>query len=142
MAKKHHCGRKDRPQRVCNPDACPNCMYVGEGDSWCDKIGEIVLSDWEPTEYYMGCCKKGKVTALEIFKTILKWLQIMAVSYATGVLIVSEIPKRKAPLCDKCAHLRFKRAKNDVCCRYVCDFWDLPPFDDPPEFCNRFEEKK
>lgn len=45
MAKKHHCGRKDRPQRVCNPDACPNCMYVGEGDSWCDKIGEIVLSD-------------------------------------------------------------------------------------------------
>ena len=68
--------------------------------------------------------------------------QIMAVSYATGVLIVSEIPKRKAPLCDKCAHLRFKRAKNDVCCRYVCNFWDLPPFDDPPEFCNRFEEKK
>lgn len=60
MAKKHHWGRKDRPQRVCNPDTCPNCMYVGEGDSWCDKIGEIVLSDWEPTEYYMGCCKKGK----------------------------------------------------------------------------------
>lgn len=60
MAKKHHCGRKDRPQRVCNPDDYPNCMYVGEGDSWCDKIGEIVLSDWEPTEYYMGCCKKGK----------------------------------------------------------------------------------
>ena len=144
MAKKHHCGRKDRPQRVCNPDACPNCMYVGEGDSWCDKIGEIVLSDWEPTEYYMGVLqeRKRKVTALEIFKTILKWLQIMAVSYATGVLIVSEIPKRKAPLCDKCAHLRFKRAKNDVCCRYVCNFWDLPPFDDPPEFCNRFEEKK
>ena len=50
MAKKHHCGRKDRPQRACNPDACPNCMYVGEGDSWCDKIGKIVLSDWEPTE--------------------------------------------------------------------------------------------
>lgn len=82
------------------------------------------------------------MTALEIFKTILKWLQIMAVSCATGVLIASEIPKRKAPLCDKCAHLRFKRAKNDVCCRYVCNFWDLPPFDNPPEFCNRFEEKK
>lgn len=60
MAKKHHWGRKDRPQRVCNPDTCPNCMYVGEGDSWCDKIGKIVLFDWEPTEYYMGCCKKGK----------------------------------------------------------------------------------
>lgn len=65
MAKKHHCGRKDRPQRACNPDACHNCMYVGEGDSWCDKIGEIVLSDWEPTEYYMGCCKKGKETKNE-----------------------------------------------------------------------------
>lgn len=30
MAKKHHWGRKDRPQRVCNPDTCPNCMYGGE----------------------------------------------------------------------------------------------------------------
>lgn len=55
------------------------------------------------------------MTALEIFKTILKWLQIMAVSYATGVLIASEIPKRKVPLCDKCAHLRFKRAKKTMC---------------------------
>lgn len=35
-----------------------------------------------------------------------------------------------------------KGQKNDVCCRYVCNFWDMPPFDDPPEFCNRFEEKK
>lgn len=51
------------------------------------------------------------MTALEIFKTILKWLQIMAVSYATGVLIVSEIPKRKAPLCDKCAHCALKGQK-------------------------------
>lgn len=44
----------------CNPDTCPNCMYIGEGDSWCDKIGEIVLSDWEPTDYYMGCCKGAR----------------------------------------------------------------------------------
>lgn len=43
-----------------NPDTCPNCMYIGEGDSWCDKIGEIVLSDWEPTDYYMGCCKGAR----------------------------------------------------------------------------------
>ncbi len=38
----------------CNPDVCPNCQYIGEGDSWCDKTGEIVLEDWAPTENYMG----------------------------------------------------------------------------------------
>lgn len=38
----------------CNPDICPNCQYIGEEDSYCDKIGEIVLSDWEPTEHFMG----------------------------------------------------------------------------------------
>lgn len=38
----------------CNPDKCPHCQYIGEGDSWCDEIHEIVLSDWEPTEHYMG----------------------------------------------------------------------------------------
>ena len=38
----------------CNPDGCPHCQYIGEGDSWCDEIHEIVLSDWEPTEHYMG----------------------------------------------------------------------------------------
>ena len=38
----------------CNPDVCPNCMYIGEGDSFCDVIQEIVLADWSPTEHYMG----------------------------------------------------------------------------------------
>ena len=38
----------------CNPDGCPHCQYIGEGDSWCDEIHEIVLSDWEPTEHYRG----------------------------------------------------------------------------------------
>lgn len=38
----------------CNPDVCPHCLYIGEGDSWCDVIREVVLSDWEPTEHYMG----------------------------------------------------------------------------------------
>lgn len=38
----------------CNPDVCPNCQYIGEGDSWCDMTGEIVLEDWMPTENYMG----------------------------------------------------------------------------------------
>ncbi len=41
----------------CNPDICPNCQYIGEGDSFCDVLGEIVLSDWEPTDAFMseGC---------------------------------------------------------------------------------------
>ena len=60
MTKRHHYNRKGQPQKRCNPDTCPNCMYIGEGDSWCDKIGEIVLSDWEPTGYYMGCCKGAR----------------------------------------------------------------------------------
>lgn len=38
----------------CNPDVCPHCQYIGEGDSWCDELHEIVLSDWGPTEHYMG----------------------------------------------------------------------------------------
>lgn len=100
MAKKHHCGRKDRPQRVCNPDACPNCMYVGEGDSWCDKIGEIILSDWEPTEYYMGCCKKGKEKSfhrraerkrkMNLIREI--FFSPMAVDAAGIILIVAALP--------------------------------------------------
>jgi len=38
----------------CNPDICPHCQYIGEGDSYCEQIDEIVLSDWEPTEYSMS----------------------------------------------------------------------------------------
>ncbi len=48
----------------CNPDICPNCQYIEEGDSYCDVIREIVLSDWEPTANFMGdgCpyAKKGE----------------------------------------------------------------------------------
>ena len=48
-------------QMYCNPDVCPNCMYIGEGDSWCDVTQEIVLSDWVPTDNYMakGCPHAG-----------------------------------------------------------------------------------
>lgn len=38
----------------CNPDVCPSCHYVGDGDSLCDELREIVLADWEPTEHFMG----------------------------------------------------------------------------------------
>lgn len=38
----------------CNPDVCPNCIYIGEGDSLCEVLQEIVLEDWMPTKAYMG----------------------------------------------------------------------------------------
>ena len=38
----------------CNPDNCDQCIYIGEGDSMCDVTHEIVLSDWAPTDAYMG----------------------------------------------------------------------------------------
>lgn len=38
----------------CNPDVCPNCQYIGEGDSLCDVLQEIVLDNWSPTEHFMG----------------------------------------------------------------------------------------
>ena len=46
--------RKRGRAMYCNPDVCPNCMYIGEGDSLCDALQEIVLADWSPTEHYMG----------------------------------------------------------------------------------------
>jgi len=48
----------------CNPDICPHCQYIGEGDCYCDQIDEIVLSDWEPAEYFMShdCPFMTKVT--------------------------------------------------------------------------------
>lgn len=42
------------PDVFCNPDVCPCCQYIGEGDSLCEATGEIVLSDWEPTDDFMG----------------------------------------------------------------------------------------
>ena len=46
--------RRSPPSIFCNPDICPNCQYIGEGDSFCDATQEIVLSDWEPTDAFMG----------------------------------------------------------------------------------------
>lgn len=39
---------------ICNPDVCPHCQYIGDGDSMCEITMEIVLSDWVPTEDAMG----------------------------------------------------------------------------------------
>lgn len=48
----------ERKPRFCDPGACANCQYIGEGDFLCDEHQEIVVSDWEPTEHYMMCRKK------------------------------------------------------------------------------------
>ena len=45
---------------ICNPDLCPYCQYIGEGDFLCDKHMEIVVSDWEPTESYLMCQNQDK----------------------------------------------------------------------------------
>ncbi len=39
----------------CDPACCDNCYYIGEGDSYCDVYEELVLADWNPTEYYHRC---------------------------------------------------------------------------------------
>ena len=42
---------------------CDNCCYLGEGDYICDVLGDIVLSDWEPTEDFY-CCKGKEHTPI------------------------------------------------------------------------------
>lgn len=26
---------------------CEHCLYIGEGDFWCDELQKIIASDWE-----------------------------------------------------------------------------------------------
>lgn len=40
----------------CSPDICPNCQYIGEGDSICDATMNMVLDDWIPTDNFMEDC--------------------------------------------------------------------------------------
>lgn len=44
----------------CNPDICPNCQYIGEGDSICDETMNLVLEDWQPTDDFMRDCPLEK----------------------------------------------------------------------------------
>jgi len=46
--------RRNKSKIYCDPGLCDNCIYIGEGDSICDLIQEIVLDDWMPTTEYMG----------------------------------------------------------------------------------------
>jgi hypothetical protein len=61
MSKKNRQKVKVRKVVYCNPDICDSCQYIGDGDSFCDEIQQMVLEDWEPTEHFMGeGCPNGK----------------------------------------------------------------------------------
>ena len=51
MAKK----KKFQKHRICAPEVCDDCVYICEGDFLCEKQQEIVVADWQPTEYFMQC---------------------------------------------------------------------------------------
>lgn len=107
----------------CNPDKCPHCQYIGEGDSWCDELHEIVLSDWEPTEHYMGqgCPylarpkrkkrrrkKKGPDAGTVVKYAILTllgiWLYRLGADYAYAQRGYFAVGGEVLMLCDECQH--------------------------------------
>ena len=49
---------KKKPSRICDPEMCFHCEYIGGGDMICaidDSRVEIVVADWEPTDMYLWC---------------------------------------------------------------------------------------
>lgn len=52
-----------KSKKICDPDLCDECMYVGDGGFACMKDPTnvvIVIDDFEPTEDYLHCQKKPK----------------------------------------------------------------------------------
>ena len=47
--------RNKKAENLCDPAVCDDCVYLGDGDFICWKQDEIVVTDWEPTKYYMMC---------------------------------------------------------------------------------------
>ena len=66
MAKKKKQRLIMRPSlpKICDPNLCDHCMYLGEGDFVCDLHGlgpeetVFVMEDWEPTERFLQCRKE------------------------------------------------------------------------------------
>ena len=52
--------KKKRPQLMCDPGVCDDCLYICEGDFLCDKYEELVVADWQPTKHYLMCQGKQK----------------------------------------------------------------------------------
>lgn len=48
--------KKDKQPRSCQ--TCDSCLYVGEGDSFCDVLEVLVMEDHFPSNNYNSC--KGK----------------------------------------------------------------------------------
>lgn len=34
---------------------CGHCTYIGEGDHICDMSTDVIIADWQPTEYFYQC---------------------------------------------------------------------------------------
>ena len=55
--------KQAKKMKVCSPETCDHCMYIGEGDFICfkgiDEVnkleGVVVMEDWEPTDMYLHC---------------------------------------------------------------------------------------
>lgn len=47
--------------KKCEPSECDDCIYIGEGDFWCQNEQEFVISDFVPTDEYLCCCKAKTV---------------------------------------------------------------------------------
>ena len=56
---------RKRKNRVCD-DTCPYCMYIGEGDFFCEATEELVWTDWEPV---LGYCTLSRKEQAEIDET-------------------------------------------------------------------------
>ena len=41
---------KKNKDRLCDPEMCYHCMYIGEGDFYCDRYEVIVVDEWEPSD--------------------------------------------------------------------------------------------
>ena len=73
----------------------------------------------------------------------LKAAQIIACCLAVILLIAHDAPQKEPPICDRCKNLYYKRsAKDREYYRYVCKVPFRPPFDNPPDYCTQFEERK
>jgi len=45
--------------KMCSPEECEHCLYIGEGDFVCDKDEDYttVIEDFEPTDDYLRCAE-------------------------------------------------------------------------------------
>ena len=48
------------PEKLCDPNVCDCCQYIGEGDFFCDKYMEIVVEDWIPNENFLMCARERR----------------------------------------------------------------------------------